>query len=158
MADDILKPPSAVRTLRAPGDLLITPHFAVSEFDQPAKHGQPRADYPDEWIAERLRPLCEVLEVLRAELGGHPIGIISGYRTAAYNAAVHGARDSQHMQGRAADIVVEGWMAPNVQARVIALYQAGRLPRIGGLGRYPGFTHVDVRHRQPLDPLIIWDG
>ncbi len=128
----------------SPHFLEVAVIFRAREFDQPARHGQPHLEYPEDWVADRLLPLCEALELLRAEMGGQPIRVISGYRSEAYNVAVSGAKESQHLQGRAADIVVHGVDPRRVQAVVASLYQAGRL-KIGGLGRYEGFTHVDVR-------------
>lgn len=64
--------------------------------------------------------------------------INSGYRCAVHNRAVGGARQSQHLLGNAADIVVAN-AAPDEVAVVSE--------KIGffGLGSYNGFTHVDVR-------------
>jgi uncharacterized protein YcbK (DUF882 family) len=135
----------------------VTPHFSVAEFARPARPARGfgiEAPYPDEWIQARLKPLCGALEVLRARLGGKSIRIGSGYRDPAYNRAIGGARSSQHMAGRAADITVAGVAPAVVHATALALYQEGAL-EIGGLGRYPGFTHVDVR---PGKRLVRWTG
>lgn len=132
----------------------ITPHFDRKEFDQPARHGLPSKAYPQEWIESRLRPLCEALEKIREALGGKSIRILSGYRSPAYNAKIGGAKTSQHMAGRACDIVVPGMHAKDVHAKVLQLYQAGELD-IGGLGLYNGFVHVDVRKSERL---AQWSG
>ena len=129
--------------------LPITAHFGLAEFA--CRDGTP---YPSIWIAERLRPLCEVLEVVRADLAA-PVVIVSGYRSPAHNARIKGARASQHVEGRAVDVRVVGIQAAVVHARVLALYQAGRLPRLGGLGEYPGWVHLDVR---PGARLARWSG
>lgn len=129
----------------------ITPHFTLSEFAQPKRHGLPYVPYPQAWVQSRLRPLCEALELLRSNLGGKSIVILSGYRTAPYNAKIGGARRSQHMAGTAADIVVTGCSPQQVydMARELVEYT-----EIGGLGLYPGFVHVDVRR----GPLVRWTG
>jgi uncharacterized protein YcbK (DUF882 family) len=135
----------------------VTPHFKVGEFARPARpaRGFPAAaPYPAAWVSARLRPLCEALEVLRTELGGKSIKIGSGYRDPDYNRAIGGARASQHMQGRAADITVAGVTPKRVHDTLLRLHQEGRI-RIGGLGSYPGFTHVDVR---PGTRLARWTG
>lgn len=117
----------------------ITAHFDVEEF---ACHdGTP---FPEEWIDERLKELCAVLEALRARLGGRPIRIISGYRSPAHNAAVGGAKASQHMQGRAADFEVEGLAPSDAHAALLELLHAGAV-EFGGIGLYPAWVHVDVR-------------
>lgn len=59
------------------------------------------------------------------------------------------------MSGEAADIKVKGMAADKVHTLVLALYQEGRLPHLGGLGAYPTFTHVDVRDG---DRLARWTG
>ena len=62
---------------------------------------------PDDAVVNNLTALCiHVLEPLRQMLG--PVRISSGYRCPALNAAIGGAKDSQHMTGHAADISVNG--------------------------------------------------
>jgi len=137
----------------------VTPHFQLHEFAQGAGYGCPAEPYPEQWVQDRLLPLCEILEVLREYLGA-PIAIVSGYRSTRYNAALRAAGHagvalhSQHCEGRAADVIC-GRDAPRVHAAVLQLYQEGRLPRLGGLGRYPSWTHLDVR---PSASLVRWDG
>jgi uncharacterized protein YcbK (DUF882 family) len=136
----------------------ITEHFDSAEFDRPerviAGKVYPAQSYPPEWIESRLRPLCEALEILRTELKA-PITINSGYRDPAYNAAISGAKASQHMQGRAADITVKGVEQKVVHETALRLYKEGKL-KIGGLGDYPDrFTHIDVR---PSKRLMRWVG
>jgi len=83
--------------------------------------------------------LMNKLEVLRSKLGNRKITIVSGYRCPSHNKAVGGAKNSQHLYGRAADIIVEG-VAPSTVANA-----AESIFSNGGLGRYKTFTHVDVR-------------
>jgi zinc D-Ala-D-Ala carboxypeptidase len=69
-----------------------SPHFRSSEFACP------------HCGVELVRPrLLVVLERIRA-LRNRPITIVSGYRCPVHNRDVHGAVDSQHMYGAAADI------------------------------------------------------
>lgn len=118
-------------------DILLTPNFRASEF---ACHDGTAV--PTDLLGN-VRALCLALEVLRAELA-LPITIMSGYRTRAYNARCGGARRSRHVAGDAADIVVDG-VAPDVVADLcLRLAQEGRI-QPGGVGRYDGWTHVDVR-------------
>lgn len=132
----------------------ITEHFSSEEFAQPARHGFETVAYPQEWVRGRLQLLCEVLEVIRAELGGKPIQILSGYRSLAYNRAIGGARQSQHMEGRAADVQIEGVSPSKVHAVILRLYNEQKI-KIGGLGQYPTFIHVDIRQG---NRLARWGG
>lgn len=127
----------------------MTEHFKSEEFA--CKDG---TAYPEGWVDGRLKPLCETLEVIRVELGVS-VTILSGYRSPTYNKKIGGAKASQHMEGRAADITAKGVSAAQVHATVLKLYNDGKLPHIGGLGSYPGFTHVDVR---PGERLARWSG
>lgn len=86
--------------------------------------------------------LINMLEKLRAELGGRPIAITSGFRCAKHNKQVGGAAASRHLTGSAADIVVSG---TDPDAAAAAAEKLG----FTGVGRYRTFTHVDVRQTAP---------
>lgn len=133
----------------------ITPHFDSSEFRQFARHGFAETPYPEEWEQERLLPLCQALEIIRAAVG-KPIKIVSGYRSPAYNKAVGGAKNSQHMIGKAADIVVADLSANIVHDVILRLHKEKKI-KIGGLGKYPNFCHVDVRSIKGKG-LVRWKG
>ena len=131
----------------------MTPHFAADEFSQPARHGFAAVPYPTDWLQSRLLRLCQQLEVIR-ETAGLPVRILSGYRAAAYNRAIGGAKHSQHMQGRAADFVIPGKSPRDVHALILDLVKSDMI-RIGGLGNYKTFTHIDIR---PGPRFICWAG
>ncbi len=118
-------------------ETMLSPHFAAGEMA--CRDGTP---LPARYL-ENARRLCAELEYLRAELG-RPIVILSGYRTPEHNARVKGAQHSRHLVGEAADIVVHG-VTPAAVADTIERLIVGRRMRDGGLGRYPTFTHYDVR-------------
>lgn len=62
-------------------------------------------------IVENLRALVEtVLQPLRDHVGA-PIVVTSGYRSSKLNIAVGGSINSEHMDGRAADIICPGMTA-----------------------------------------------
>jgi uncharacterized protein YcbK (DUF882 family) len=84
--------------------------------------------------------LLEALEV-RRESKGVPMTINSGCRCEVYNEQVGGAGTSQHLAGRASDVVEEG--VPPLETQ---LY----FEELGmSVGRYPTFTHVDSRTGPP---------
>ena len=70
---------------------------------------------------------------------GKPITINSGYRTPSYNKAIGGAKQSQHMEGTAVDIVVKDYTPEEVA-------HLGKLLGFRGIGLYNTFCHLDVRH------------
>ena len=113
----------------------LSPHFSESEF---ACHC---GCSPNVYALT----LCQVLEYIRAYADDKPITVLSGYRCRKHNCNVGGARNSQHMLGRAADISVK-WTDPNA----IFYYAKAALkqvlgPRQGGVGLYDSFVHVDTR-------------
>lgn len=142
----------------------VTEHFSLHEMTlskgAAAAYGFDETPYPAEWVETRLRPLFKVLEAVRAKLGGKRVIIIEagGYRPAAYDMERirRGAKgvspDSQHHEGRAADIRVEGATPEEVHAAILALFDVGAID-IGGLGIYDHFVHVDIRR----GPLKKWD-
>ena len=83
--------------------------------------------------------LVEVLQKIRDHFGT-PVTINSAYRTPGKNKAVGGAAYSQHLYGLAADITVKG-----VKPAEVAKYAETLMPKYGGIGIYPTFTHIDVR-------------
>ncbi len=116
----------------------LTPHFHLDEFA--CRDGTP---VPCE-LVENVRLLAEQLEVLREALGGSPIKVTSGYRTPDYNREVGGAKKSQHLKAKAADIQVRNVEPAFVWKNVLRLIREGKmLP--GGVGRYRTFTHYDIR-------------
>ena len=116
-------------SLRRDGDLQLSPHFRLAEFA--SKDGADKVLVDDD--------LVTLLEKLREAAGG-AVTINSGYRSPAHNAAVGGVSSSQHLYGRAADIVVEG-ASPLLVGQIAEYY----LDRRGGIGVYQTFTHVDTR-------------
>ena len=116
-------------SLRRDGDLQLSPHFRLSEFA--SKDGSDKVLVDD--------ALVDLLEQIRAAAGG-AVTINSAYRSPAHNAAVGGVSSSQHLYGRAADIVVEG-ASPLLVGQMAEHY----LDRRGGIGVYQTFTHVDTR-------------
>lgn len=74
----------------------------LTQSDTAKKNGITNLPKPEH--IENLQMLCdEVLDPLRW-LYGKPIMVNSGYRSPRLNSLVHGAKNSQHCRGQAADI------------------------------------------------------
>ncbi len=82
-----------------------------------------------------------MLEKLRSALGNNKITITSGYRCPEHNKAIGGARRSQHLLGKAADIKVENKTPEEVG-------RAARKLGFGFVKVYRTWTHVDVRTKE----------
>ncbi len=83
----------------------LTDHFTIAELSV-TNSGLKNA--PPPVVIERLRVLCvEVLEPVRAHFG-RPVRVNSAYRSTAVNRKVGGVDTSQHCQGFAADIEIDG--------------------------------------------------
>ncbi|MCU7840868.1 MAG: DUF882 domain-containing protein [Candidatus Thiodiazotropha sp. (ex Troendleina suluensis)] len=83
--------------------------------------------------------LLDVLENVR-ETFERPVEINSGHRCARHNKKEGGSKKSQHLDGKAADIVVIG-----VSSYEVYGYLNHRYPKKYGIGQYPDFTHIDIR-------------
>jgi len=87
----------------------LSEHFTLEEmvFSQTAVR-KGIDNTPDTIVIRNLTNLCEhILEPIRKGLA-RPIHISSGYRCEALNKAIGGAKTSQHIEGKAADISVKG--------------------------------------------------
>jgi len=115
----------------------LTENFSLSEFR--CRDG---SDVPEEMM-DHVKELAENLQVLR-DFIQRPIIVISGYRSPKYNRKIGGARRSQHMLAKAADIVVRGMTPDEVKAIIVQLIKEGKMKK-GGIGLYTTFTHYDVR-------------
>ena len=69
-------------------------------------------------IIPNLKLLARGLDEVRRHLG-HPLEVSSAYRCPELNAAVGGARNSQHVQGLAADFTCSGYGPPLLVARAL---------------------------------------
>ena len=116
--------------------------------------------YPEAWRYTRARDLGIVFERIRARWG-KPIRIMSVYRTPAHNKRVGGAKNSQHLQGRAMDLLPPKGVTvaafQNGIRKIADEMVAEGKDLIGGIGYYPTFCHVDVRGGVG-DKLIVWWG
>jgi uncharacterized protein YcbK (DUF882 family) len=110
------------------------------------KDGTP---YPEQWRTTRARDLAAAFEAVRDAVG-LPLVVLSGYRTSAHNRSIGGARASQHVEGRALDLLPpRGWTVTQLAAVVAGV------PAVRGIGVYPTFVHLDVR---PSERRAVWRG
>jgi zinc D-Ala-D-Ala carboxypeptidase len=119
----------------------LSEHFELAEFlvsETAARRGI--ANEPSPEVIENLRRLCQsVLEPLRIKLG-RPVVITSGYRSPELNRAVGGSKNSHHMQGRAADLIVPG-LSP---LAVCQTAQQMKLPCVQIIHEFGRWAHLAV--------------
>lgn len=88
----------------------LTQHFSLKELtvsEYAIRKGLNNSPGPDE--IENMVELCRnVLEPLR-ELIAEPLIVTSGYRSPEVNKGIGGAKKSQHVEGKAADIHCKGF-------------------------------------------------
>ena len=115
----------------------VTKNFKLSELEFSDQ-------VPPELIANAVE-LLQNLQVIRDHFQ-KPIIIISGYRSPTRNEQVGGAKKSQHMEAKAADIKINGIPTEELFSRIDKLMNQGKI-KVGGLGFYPdqGFVHYDIR-------------
>jgi len=86
----------------------LSAHFSLAEFirsESAKRHGVSNEPTPEH--LENIKILCErVLEPIRMKFG--PINISSGYRSKVLNHYINGSLKSQHCEGKAADLDMDG--------------------------------------------------
>lgn len=110
----------------------ISQHFARSEFACQCGNC-PQAQDPTVDVT-----LIQILEELRRHFNT-PITITSGVRCKSHNASVGGSVFSKHLEGKAADVLLNGVTPDRVYD-----YLVDRYPGYG-FGKYETFTHIDSR-------------
>lgn len=116
----------------------LTENFSREEFE--CTDG---SEMPIE-VQLNIAELALQLEIIRSHFNA-PVKINSAYRSPEYNATIPGSsKNSQHVLGKAADIVVEGYTPDEVADAIEFLIDTGMIKQ-GGLGRYNSFTHYDIR-------------
>ena len=102
-------------------------------------------ELPPQGIDTRL---IDILDDVR-EIIGQPLLVTSGYRCEYWNEVNSGVRNSQHVEGTAADITYDGIDVERL-AQVVENVMAAH-GVCGGIGRYYDdlFVHVDVLESPP---------
>tara|TARA_R110000744_G_scaffold314447_1_gene421493 strand:- start:431 stop:796 length:366 start_codon:yes stop_codon:yes gene_type:complete len=115
----------------------MTENFSIAEFQ--CKCG---CKMPLE-VTANIEELVEELQFLR-NIVDSSITINSAYRCPDHNKSVGGAKNSQHLLGKASDIVVQGKKPSDTYKLIEDLIKNGVMEE-GGLGSYNTFTHYDIR-------------
>jgi len=119
----------------------LTDNFAMYEFlrsQTAARHGI-AMDPPIE-VVDNLRRLCvDILQPLRDNIGVS-ITISSGYRPPELNNLIGGSTTSAHMDGRAADIIIEG----HSPLQVAQTIQDMELPYDQVIHEFGQWVHVGI--------------
>ena len=112
-------------------------NFSLKEFE--CKDG---TAVPEEYMCN-VEELARNLQILREHIQ-RPIIVISGYRSPEYNKRCGGAKRSQHLLAKAADIVIPGIDPLEIRNIIIKLIKEEKM-QPGGVGLYSTFTHYDIR-------------
>lgn len=126
-----------------------SPHLTWAELS--CKDG---TTYPEKFVEDgRVFRVAQMFEAIRLLCGEKPITVLSAYRTPEHNRKIGGARNSQHVQGRALDLKPPKGMS--VEHFYSVIRSGAEAMGIGGMGLYNTFVHVDIR---PSAKLVVWSG
>ena len=114
----------------------LTNNFSMDEFECKCGCVMP------EFVKKNVQELAENLQVIRDAYGR--IDLTNSYRCKEHNADVGGSVNSQHLKGKAADIK-SSTIAPIDMAAVVDDLMKSEKFKLGGVGIYNTFTHVDIR-------------
>ena len=125
----------------------LTKNFNKSEFECSCGCVMPSR------VLYNIRIVAENLQILRDYVDAS-ITVNSAYRCVDHNHRIGGASRSQHVLGKASDIVVKGYTPDEVFLIVQNLRRNPMLKGVifQGLGRYNTFTHLDIRNN-----YTVWD-
>ena len=115
----------------------LTNNFNKAEFD--CKCG---CEMPKE-VLINIQKLANQLQILRNKVGVS-VKINSAYRCIKHNKSIGGVSNSQHVLGKASDVVINGFKAAKTFDLISELINNGDMLQ-GGLGAYNSFTHYDIR-------------
>ena len=124
----------------------LTENFSLSEFECKCGCKMPKD------VFENVKMLAVQLQDIRDCFNAR-IMINSAYRCVEHNRAIGSNDSSQHILGKAADIVIGGNSPDEVADRIESMITDEEVI-LGGLGRYNGFTHIDIRTG---NRLAKWD-
>jgi len=114
----------------------LTNNFSLEEFECKCGCVMP------EFVKKNVQELAENLQVLRDAVGR--LDPTNGYRCKEHNTKVGGTVNSQHLKGKAADIKSKVFSPSEIATIVDDLMKSEKF-KLGGIGIYNTFTHVDTR-------------
>ena len=99
----------------------LTSFFNLDEFTSSQTATRDNIDNtPPQEVIANLKTLAEQLEKIRAILNNSTIIISSGYRSPKLNAAIKGAKNSQHLLGEAVDFTAPKFGTPrDIVAKIV---------------------------------------
>ena len=118
----------------------ITKNFNLSEFQCKCGCKMPSK------VVNNILLLAEQLQVLRDALDC-PVDLTNAYRCETHNKEVGGAKNSQHLLGKAADIQID-YLTPREISTTIEIFIDEGIMLQGGLATYPTFVHYDIRKKR----------
>lgn len=142
------QPVGAALTPEMSFNTLITPHITYGEFALYQEERRFRYGYQCQTAYE----ICLFLETCRGYFGGNPLVITSGYRPPEINAAIGGARRSEHLYD-AADTGAVDFYIKNVSVYDVETWCDQNYPHSIGYGAARGFVHLGMR---PGKPRVRW--
>jgi len=141
-------PISAMFTPESPFSHKLTPHITYGEFAL----GQEARRFDHQHQCDTAMRLAQFLERARAQFGGKPVVITSGYRPVAINKLVGGASSSEHLYDApgvgAVDFVIDG-----VDMMAVQRWVDQNWPYSLGYAA-PRFLHIGMRRGAPR---VRWD-
>ncbi|MFT6793262.1 MAG: hypothetical protein ACJAR1_001256 [Rubritalea sp.] len=115
--------------------MVLYPHFKT--------RGRRGNSLPPRYMWRNIAATLRVIDTVSSRMRAAPKALVSVYRSPAYNRAVRGRSQSQHLQNRAVDVQFDGVSAYTVSSVVRKMRAEGNFK--GGVGRYRSFTHIDTR-------------
>lgn len=142
-------PISAMFTPESPFSHKLTPHITYGEFalNQEAR----RFDHQHQ--CDTAMRIAQFLEKARAQFGGRPVVITSGYRPAAINKLVGGASGSEHLYD-APGVGAVDFFIQDADINAVQAWCDKEWAYSLGYGAPRGFVHLGIRQGAPR---VRWD-
>jgi hypothetical protein len=140
-----VSPPLVKESLDEYLDRMGIRHFSAYELTRAPRWGRNVEPLREDW--PNIVPALRLAEILRHELGGEPLLVLSGYRPRRYNKTIGGAKNSQHLRFRAVYLSLDTEEARSderkrrlyeVSARLFARYGADLKMGLGFYTRQRG--------------------